>query len=683
MTDHIPRGTLCDCGTLAIEHRPKHTPRAWPICDCGAEACRHRVKHIPKGDPCTVCGLAKANHLTRSPREIASRKSEYCYSYVGIDGEGIGRGPHRYVLLAAATENGRTWYTEASSGLSTKQCLDFILQLPNCRLFAFSFGYDLTKILQDVDNETLYRLIRPSLRYRSGAARARGPKPVRWREYTLNYLNGKFLVKRDSTRRVIWDIYKFYQSSFVTALERWAVGETEFIAAMKKRRGQFKLEELDSIRRYCFTECTYLAQLAKKLIETHSKVGLKLTSYYGPGSTASIAMRKMGIRELRGKQPQAMQEPIACAFFGGRFEHSVMGPINSKVYSYDISSAYPYHLYGLPCLVCGRWVFTTSVSNLKKARTALIHYSFEASKSLSWAPFPLRDMHGDIHYPYRSEGWVWYSEYLAATRHFKGVKFIAAWVYYTDCDCRPFADVARYYRDRISVGKDAAGIVIKLAINSIYGKLAQSTGLAPPYQSWLWAGMVTAGTRAQILDLMHSRNRSDVLAIATDGIYAKRKLRPDRPIDTGTFDLSKPLGGWEEKEYPDGMFFVKPGIYFPLKTDLEPEHLRARGIGRKTLLDNRQRIIEAYERGDKIIKLPNVDRFHGLKTCISRTRKRSPRFGEWQANPIKLSFDCPNRNPDMSLRAATHASYPYSKSMLSRDKLQALISEAAEFEQPK
>lgn len=682
MTDHIPRQLpICTCGIPALQHRPKHGPRAWPICTCGAEARRHRVRHKPQGDPCSRCGLAAVNHLTRSPRE---RSRRYTHEFVGVDGEGIGRSPHRYVLLAAATELGQTWYTENPNGLSTVKCLEFFLQLPSMRIFAFSFGYDLTKILQDVDNATLYKLFRPSLRYRDGEKRLRGPRPVHWRGFRLNFLNGKFLIQRGKARRVVWDIYKFYQSTFVTALERWNVGDPEYIQSMKVRRGQFTLEEFDEVKRYCFTECRYLAQLARRLIETHIKVGLRLTSYYGPGSTAGTALHRMGIKDLRGEQPPAMRRAIACAFFGGRFEHSVMGPIEGEVFGYDISSAYPYNLYRLPCLACGQWRRTTDVKALDRCRAALVNYSLRARPNLQWAPFPVRDMRGNIFYPYRGEGWVWLAEFRAAQRYFRGVEFISAWVYETDCDCHPFAPVARFYRDRFLMGKDAAGIVIKLAINSIYGKLAQSTGLNPQYQCWVWAGMVTAGTRAQLLDLMHSTGRrSDVLAVATDGIYSRRELKPEKPIDTGTYDLAKPLGGWERKEYEKGMFFVKPGIYFPLDGGTEADYLRARGIGRRSLLENRDRIIDAFKRGERKVQLPDIDRFFGVKTCISRTMKRSRRFGEWEKIPIQLAFDCPNRNPDMSLRRATEASYPYNKGMLGEEKLQALIDEAIDFEQPK
>lgn len=680
MTDHRPRAIpLCTCGVAAVDHRPKHNPSAWPICECGAAAVRHRVRHKPSHNGHCECGLPVTQHLLRSPSE---QGKEYTHEFVGVDGEGLGRNPHRYVLLAAGNDAGTHWYTEDTRGLSTVQCLDFFLGLPKCRLFSYAFGYDLTKILQDLDNESLYTLMRPSLRHRSGWERRKGPEPVSWEGYELNFLNGRFSVRKDRKLKVIWDVFKFYQCAFVTALERWNVCDTDYIARMKLRRGQFTMAEYDEIKRYCFTECTMLARLVKRLVNAHNDAGLTLQSYYGPGSTASVALRHMGIRDLRGRQPEDMKDPVARAFFGGRFEHRVIGMVKGPVYGYDISSAYPYQLYQMPCLHCGEWYYTRRARDLTSATTALVSYEYAGKPKDAWAPFPVRDKNGTICFPYRARGWTWLPEYMAAKRHFGNVTFRGAWVYETACQCVPFDTVARYYRRRYELGKDAAGIVLKLAMNSIYGKLAQSTGMAPPFQSWVWAGLVTSGTRAMILDLMAAAPRkSDILAIATDGVFSKRRLDCPKPVDTGTFDLDKPLGGWEEKVYSQGVFFVKPGMYF--SPELDAEVIRARGVGRRALLENRAAIISAFQRGERSTEVSGVARFFGLKSCISPTRKRSPLYGEWRDDlRLKVDFSCPNRMPDMRLKKTDYESYPYRKSQLNREKEQAITEDVIDYEQP-
>src|SRR5207247_70056 len=102
---------------------------------------------------------------------------------------------------------------------------------------------------------------------------------------------------------------------------------------------------------------------------------------------------------------------------------------------------------------------------------------------------------------------------------------------------------------------------IKLGLNSIYGKLAQSQGVNPPFQSWVWAGNITSGCRAQLLEAFNVKDRWQILMLATDGVWSSSPLSLPTPLDTGTSNSGKPLGGWESKTFPHGVFAVRPGIY--------------------------------------------------------------------------------------------------------------------------
>jgi len=220
--------------------------------------------------------------------------------------------------------------------------------------------------------------------------------------------------------------------------------------------------------------------------------------------------------------------------------------------------------------------------------------------------------------------------------------------------------------------------VLKNAVNSVYGKTVQSKGPKPKYQCWIWGSLITSGTRAQLLDAIgSSTNPQNILALATDGIYSRERLQLDTPIDTGTLDLPKPLGGWEEKHMPEGMLFVKPGIY----TTLGEGDLRARGVGRRALEANKERLIRAYERGDRQFTV-SVDRFCGAKTSIGRTYRRSARYGQWLSMIIRINFSCPNRTPEMKLFARDVMSAPYKPGMITPDKIADVISDAIGWEQP-
>ena len=677
--EHKPRlFPQCNCGIPAIAHRPSHTPLAWPVCTCGARSENHRVKHHYEGrdETCAKCGLAEERHIGSGP----SHRTPYRYQFVGIDGEGIGRKPHRYVMLCAATTEGQQWSIADPKGLSSVQALGWLVDtLSDCRVFAYGFGYDITCLIRDLPDAAIYDLLRPSRRYSKGKLR-----PVQWRGFELDWLQGKFTVRRGAKRVAIWDLVKFYQQSFVKSLQDWAI-DTEGIEAMKDRRSTFTRRDMPKMKDYCLTECRQLADLAQKLLQAHTAAGFTLRSYYGPGSTASVLLSQMRVLDYVKPYPARMTIPVACAFFGGRFEHSDIG-IVKPVYAYDISNAYPYQAYQLPCLKHGKWSHidrSALASTVERGltfgncTTALIHYSYHGSPCDAWAPFPHRSAKGAICYPYRTQGWTWLPEYRAARRMGR-IEVIEAWVYRTACDCRPFAALADYYRRRVEIGKDARGKPFKLGPNSVYGKLAQSKGPNPKYQNWIWAGLITSGTRAQLFEAMRTApDPTDIVAVATDGVFSRVPLNLATPVDTGTFDLAEPLGGWEETVYEGGMLFIKPGIYLTLDGDAT---IKARGVGRKALATDRKRVIAAYRAGATKWTV-TVDRFHGAKTSIT-PRGRRPSFGQWSRMPIRIAFECPNRNAKMGLLARDTASVPYDASLVTPETLQLHEQEDITYEQP-
>lgn len=665
---------------------------------------------------------------TKEPRESL---------YIGIDGEGIGRGPHRYVLLCAKSEQGREWEASDMRGLGTVECLDFILSLPRgSKVFGYAFGYDLTKILGDVPDGAIYRLLRPELRQPPAVSKRQSPVPVvlwlcdcavlNWGhdpcsrckkprsqvEYRLNFQAGKFSVSQGNRRTVIWDVFRFYGCKFTKALSDWRILDKDDIQAieeMKGKRGSFESEGMVAITRYCFQECWALAKLVRKLKTAHDDVGLELKSFYGAGSTGGAILTQLGIAEQRREPPDEMRRAVAAAFFGGRFEHSVIGSVPGPVYSYDISSAYPYQITFLPCLVHGRWSKTTDHDRVLRARHALCRYVHARPFHGMWAPLPFRTRDGTIVFPMESGGgWVWRDEFRAAMKLFpESIVMTEAWVLEGRCRCQPFKMIPRYYLNRIRLGKEGAGIVLKLGPNSVYGKLAQSVG-KPPFQCWIWAGMITSGTRAQLLDLLAlHRDPSNVLAMATDGLYSLENVEPPAPRDTGTGRafgpsdeiVTKPLGGWEKKVVAKGVFFARPGVYFPLDpTKDEIEAVRARGIGRKAMHESWHRLVEAYEKRKSSVVLCELDRFVGAKSSVHRKGDqvvRGDSYGEWVKRPVELSLSpFPKRSAVVGQKDKTFGllaprrmprdveSAAYSRGLLSPESRELLAASIEQEEQP-
>jgi hypothetical protein len=303
-----------------------------------------------------------------------------------------------------------------------------------------------------------------------------------------------------------------------------------------------------------------------------------------------------------------------------------------------------------------------------------------------------------------NSGWLWQDEFFEGQKLYPNAKYLDAWVYECECDCQVFRRIPIFYKSRLAIGKEGPGIVIKLGTNSCYGKTAQFIGGEPgEFTSWIWAGLITSGCRAQILRAMAAhKDLRNMLMVATDGIASRERLTLDTPRDTGTFDAvdehgkaaNKPLGGWEEKELPKGLFLARPGIYFPLNpTKEEIKKVRARGIGRGVVYEQWEKIVAAYEAGDDMVKVKDLSRFIGAKNAITRAGKpgewrytRSVEYGRWKLRPVEMHFNPrPKRDakmPDgsLTLRKVQGESAPYDKSVVSEEvnELKRLTEEALE-----
>lgn len=259
---------------------------------------------------------------------------------IGIDGEGYtdARGRHRYTFVAACSSTGPVDELYAPKGVRAEEVFEWLLGLPKALLVGFFLGYDRTMWMRTLPNEVIYGLLHPEPsadgRY-AGRMGRNGPRPLYWEGYALNLISGRFSVRGIDlsngklTTRTVWDLSKFYQCAFVKALRLWKVGDEKTIAAierMKKKRGDFAVIGPRE-RSYCRSECMLLAQLAEKLIAAHDDVGLRLSSFFGPGSTASVMLGMMGAEKQRAKVPKRMAVAVDSAFFGGRFEHSRVGVV--------------------------------------------------------------------------------------------------------------------------------------------------------------------------------------------------------------------------------------------------------------------------------------------------------------------------------------------------------------------
>jgi DNA polymerase type B, organellar and viral len=587
---------------------------------------------------------------------------------------------HIYTYLAAVNERGRL-VSEAynENGLSHNECCEMLLEIPKRALkFGFMFSYDVTKIIEDMPLFIRYMLLHPDYR-RAFECEDCGTKfvpphkvcpdcgtvpyrditrKIRYAGRAYDFFNGTLTVSSnyDVERRVylrsthIWDCFRFFGTSFVESIrdwqiytpgevprevdKKWTTGQLERIFEMKQKRGDFVNESADEVKRYCQEECYLLSLLMRKVITSHDTAGLHLARFHGYGTTAGVILKKFEVRKYKENfetLDAKLQNAVMTAFFGGRFEHSVVGLIKTHSRQRDVASAYPYSMTFHPCLACGTWERVKGGKRLLKviqaSRLAVVKFKVKSlteaeREKIAWMPLPFRSEKGSIIFGSGFEGWAWKNEILAALEGWPElVDITEAYVYNTECGHTPFSFMPSLYIERVRWGKEGPGKSLKGGMNACYGKTAQSKGRKPPFQSWVWAGCTTSDCRSQLLRaIMAARDRWNIHALATDGICSTEVLDLDSPRETGTGGLPKPpLGSWENKEVPGGVLYIKPGMYWALDVT-KPEEVRARGIGRREAFKDAPRIVSAFYNWNRKDFDHGVEststRFYGAKHCI-------------------------------------------------------------------
>ena len=312
-----------------------------------------------------------------------------------------------------------------------------------------------------------------------------------------------------------------------------------------------------------------LGNVAERLKELDALVSAMLESE--PELKRDEALKRIALDPSAPPGPRALVWST-YARFGGRIEGPMQGKTDKPLFSNDVSSAYPAQIAKLPSMAGGRWrqvfrptreqVFSSSMLSEFLAKTR----GFPLT--LSFYPAPWRTKAGAVVYPPDAYG-IWMRDEVIGMFEFSDrfrqgeIEVIEGLIFEpADPSSRPFAWVSSMfdYRARLlrADKKDVRATSIKLALNSLYGKLAQGVGDTeePPLFASPWmAAAVTAGVRLQILRAALTKP-DKVASFATDEIFWKS------PPDLATSAPGeKELGEWgATKIIKHGGVFVMSGV---------------------------------------------------------------------------------------------------------------------------
>lgn len=459
--------------------------------------------------------------------------------------------PQPYVLLA--NSKGERIVSDRN-GLKTADCFELMLQtkqrFPNSIFVGFGFNYDINQILKDLPEDKLWDI--------------HDNNSCRWRGYWIKWLPGKSLtVSQRITKRsfVIYDTFGFFQSSFLDACRKYLGDDPtlKLIEAGKEARQTFDYDELtEFIIPYNDLEVALLVKMMDILRDDLEKVGIRPTLWHGPGAIANVVLKQWSI-PIERSIPTEVLDASQYAYAGGRFEHFWLGRYTSTVYEYDIRSAYPAAATQLPNLSLGTWEHVERFEPGAFGVYRINYHSKQHRKGLRPEPLFCRSDSGLISYPCETQGWYWSPEAELCPDSVE-----EGWIFRPSTDERPFSFIKELYEARrlFKLEKNSAERALKLILNSIYGKLAQSVGydkernLPPRWHQLEYAGYITSYTRAKIYRAI-ALDPDAILAVETDAVFTGRPL--DLPI-------SDELGDWELTLY-DEITYLQSGYYYAVRSD--------------------------------------------------------------------------------------------------------------------
>jgi hypothetical protein len=458
--------------------------------------------------------------------------------FIGLDGEAIN---HEYCLLGAS--DGTHIYHD-SGALTTLSMLEYLWEFHKRGVLVWFGGhYDVNHLVRDLSDEG------KDFFFAGGW--------VKYYNYELRYMPKKFLKIRNLDFKkasiTIYETYSFFSTSFIKACEEF-LGEVDpRILEGKEKRVAFTREDREMMIEYNALECVYLVRLMEKIALMLEANNLKITQWYGPSALANAVLRQHSIAKdylphIFYEGSELIDEAFRCAYFGGRIEALRLGAFNEGVYAYDINSAYPSAMLHLSAI--GPEIdLAFEYEREEPFSVWLLHWDLPEKTHIG--PLPYRTKNGRIYFPRNGYGWYWQPEVKWLMHHHSKYVRIEKGLIFKPTPASINDIIPEYYAKRLALKKigDESQYILKILLNSIYGKFAQKIGAAS-FRNLAWAGYITSYTRAKLLTAAWGRR--DVIAFATDGIITEGEIEG--------LSLSKELGAWNVEGY-DSARVIMPGIY--------------------------------------------------------------------------------------------------------------------------
>lgn len=586
------------------------------------------------------------------------------------DGKHHVQGCHKLVLLM----NNKGDKLVDENGLKAVDMLNFLCTAkqvyPGAIHIIFGGSYDVNMILRSVYDRKMNLIGMP---YKHVKLLQKNNR-VFWNRFNISYVPRKyFIVSRypkwtgDKRKRkpeatiTIYDVVGFHQGSFVKTLkdyfktdEERAELQLEKIEAGKLRRSTFSKEELyNFIIPYCQAECEALVKYANRLRDNNEEAGMYLKRWDGAGAAAAAVLQSEKVKQYYPVNTLTEVEEVSqIAYGGGHVEMYKYGHTEEPVYHYDVIGAYPSVMPLLVNLSNGEWIHSNNIDFDQLFTLYKVYWDYRGKLNRDGItredtgnvmfPFFYRRPWSEprVYYPEQGYSWVWSPEVAVALKYKEQLggelKLLEQYKFIPGDDIKPFQFVRELYLKRLEYKRLGMGAALsqKLAINSFYGKMAQTVGYdnesthyseqrKPPYYNLQYAGMVTSYIRARMMDAMLQKPKS-IIAVATDGLWSQA------PLD---LDIGEDLGQWEF-ELLSSMTSVQAGVYFATTSKGEKVY-HYRGFNQGSISEDD--IIQKWKGAEYSIKVP-TKRFVTMGTAVASEERLKNKWCLWEYSDRSLEI---------------------------------------------
>lgn len=381
---------------------------------------------------------------------------------------------------------------------------------------------------------------------------------VEYNTFKLTYLPRKYFAIQDknNNRYYFYDMFNFLDVSLNKASKKFLHDEKISTIDGNKLNTDLNYwkENKEEIVKYCIKD----AELTKRLADYFWNIIYQKLNFYpkSPMSKGKLSeeyfLHSCKIPALNTIHDKVIHTAYD-SFYGGRFEILKRGYME-KCYCYDIKSAYPAEIANLPNFTRGKFEKVNRCN--PDAYTGFYKCKVFAIEEV-FSPFKQKVKNVLNIYPNGA-----FTQFLTKTEidfcaaHFPNAVVNIEYGYEWNPKVLEFpfkSEIERLYQWKESEPDEDIKYVVKIILNSLYGKFIQVSGndnVTGRLFNPLYASLITAACRVKILEL-GIQNPDSVISFSTDSVISNKKLNVPASPKLGDF----------QKDFEGQGVFIMSDVY--------------------------------------------------------------------------------------------------------------------------